>query len=73
MSEFLRNESAEPHTSSYPPDHLSCLYQKIGISAVAAALVVMADPIGPKEVRDLDESRTPVLFRQLAQTSSLFE
>jgi hypothetical protein len=59
MQEALSNESAEPQTSSYPPDRLSCLYQKIGIPAVAAALAVMAEPIASKAVEGVDKGRNP--------------
>jgi hypothetical protein len=48
MSDFIATEFADLQSSGRPPDLLADLYREIGISAVAAALYVMAMPVAPK-------------------------
>ena len=59
MSEFIATESAEPKSSGKAPDLQVHLYREIGISALVAALHVMAKPVASKDAAALDEQRTP--------------
>ena len=56
MSEFIATKSAEPQST----DLLVRLYHEIGISAVAAALHVMAKPAVPENVATLDKGRISI-------------
>jgi hypothetical protein len=60
MSEFIATESAEPQSSGNARDLQVHLYKEIGISALVAALHVMAKPVGPKNAAALDEQRIPI-------------
>jgi hypothetical protein len=60
MSDFIATEFADLQSSGRPPDLLADLYREIGISAVAAALYVMAMPVAPKNEATSNERRMPV-------------
>lgn len=63
MSEIIVTNFSEPQSSARPQDMLAHLYREIGISAVAAALDVMAKPAPSKKVESLDERRLPAILR----------
>ena len=60
MSDFIATEFADLQSSGHPPDLLADLYREIGISAVAAALSVMAMPVASKNDATSNERRMPV-------------
>ena len=60
MSEFIATEFAEPKSSGKARDLQVRLYKEIGISALVAALHVMAKPVAPKNGAALDEQRIPI-------------
>jgi hypothetical protein len=60
MSDFIATEFADLQSSGRPPDLLADLYREIGISAVAAALSVMAMPVASKNDATSNERRMPV-------------
>jgi hypothetical protein len=60
MSEFIATESAKPQSSGNARDLQVRLYKEIGISALVAALHVMAKPVAPKNGAALDEQRIPI-------------
>ena len=59
MSETIAT-TAEPQSSDNAPDLQVHLYKEIGITALAAALHVMAKPTAPKSGATLDERRIPI-------------
>lgn len=63
MSELIVTDFSEPQSNGHPHDLLAQLYREIGISAVAAALDVMAEPL-PKKVENIDERRLPAILRE---------
>lgn len=63
MSELLAAELPQRQASSHPQDLLARLYREIGISAVAAALDVMATPVAAKTIEPLDERDLPAILR----------
>lgn len=63
MSKLIVTDFSEPQPHGHPNDLLAQLYREIGISAVAAALDVMAKPL-PKKVESLDERRLPSILRE---------
>lgn len=64
MSDIVATDFSEPQSSARPHDLLAHLYREIGISAVAAALDVMAKPAPAKKVENLDERRLPAILRE---------
>ncbi len=60
MSDFIATEYADSQSSSHPCDLQVHLYREIGISALAAALHVIATPTAPKSGATLDECRIPI-------------
>ena len=60
MSDFIATEYADPRSSCHPCDLQVHLYKEIGITALAAALHVMAKPTAPKSGATLDERRIPI-------------
>ena len=60
MSDFIATEYADPQSSGLPHDLQVQLYKEIGITALAAALHVMAKPTAPKNGATLDERRIPI-------------
>jgi hypothetical protein len=60
MSDFIATDLADLQSSGRPPDLLADLYREIGISAVAAALYVMAMPVASKNYATSNERRMPV-------------
>ena len=60
MSDFITTEFAAPQSAGHSPDLQVHLYKAIGISALAAALHVMAKPVAPKNGAALDEQRIPI-------------
>jgi hypothetical protein len=63
MSDFIATEFADLQSSGRPPDLLADLYREIGISAVAAALYVMAMPVAPKNVATSDGRTIPAILQ----------
>jgi hypothetical protein len=59
MSEFIATESAEPKSSGKARDLQVHLYREIGISALVAALHVMAKPVASNNDAASDERRIP--------------
>ncbi len=64
MSKLVVTDFSEPQPNGHPNDLLAHLYREIGISAVAAALDVMAEPSRPKRVESLDDRRLPAILRE---------
>ncbi len=60
MSEFIATEFAEPQSSGKVQDLQVRLYREIGISALVAALHVMAKRVAPKNGAALDEQSIPI-------------
>ena len=60
MPKFINTECAEPRPVGGSSDLLVNLYQEIGIGAVAAALLVMAEPVTSKHVATLNEGRISI-------------
>jgi hypothetical protein len=60
MSEFIATGYADSQSSSHPCDPHVHLYKEIGITALAAALHIMAKPTAPKNGATLDERRIPI-------------
>jgi hypothetical protein len=60
MSDFIATEYADPQSSGRPHDLQVHLYKEIGISALAAAVHVIAKPTAPKSGATLDEGRIPI-------------
>jgi hypothetical protein len=60
MSDFIATEYADPQSSGHPHDPQVHLYKEIGITALAAALHVMAKPTAPKNGATLDERPIPI-------------
>jgi len=58
MSEFLKNEFAEPQAFDAASDPLASKYGEIGIAAVVAALRLMSAPAPSKRRRDWEKDRT---------------
>lgn len=63
MSDFIVTEFSEPQQSCPPHDLLAHLYREIGISAVAAALDVMAAP-QPGTLEKLEDHRIPAILKE---------
>ncbi|PWB80979.1 MAG: hypothetical protein C3F11_16515 [Methylocystaceae bacterium] len=62
MSEIVATDFSEPQPAAQPHDLLARLYREIGISAVAAALDVMADPAPSRKAEGFDESPLPAIL-----------
>ena len=60
MSAFIATKFAQPQSSDNTRDLQVRLYREIGISAVAAALHIMAKPVAPENVAASDEGRIPI-------------
>ena len=59
MPKFINTECAEPRPVGGTSDLVN-LYQEIGIGAVAAALLVMAEPVTSEHVARLNEGRISI-------------
>ena len=55
MSDFITTELTARQFASHSPDSQLHLYKEIGISALAAALHVMAKPVAPNVVATSDK------------------
>jgi hypothetical protein len=60
MSDSIATEYADPRSSGHPHDLQVHRYREIGITALAAALHVMAKPTAPESGATLDERRIPI-------------
>ena len=60
MPKFINTECAEPRPVGGSSDLLVNLYQEIGIGAVAAALLVMAEPVMSEHAAMLNEGRISI-------------
>ena len=63
MSDFITTESAAPQSAGHSPDLQVQLYKEIGISALAAALHVMAKPVAQKDVATSDGRTIPAILQ----------
>ena len=63
MSDFIATEYADPRSSCHPCDLQVHLYKEIGITALAAALHVMAKPVAPKNVATSDGRTIPAILQ----------
>jgi hypothetical protein len=63
MSDFITTEFAAPQSAGHSPDLQVNFYKEIGISALAAALYVMAKPVAPKNVATSDGRTVPAILQ----------
>ncbi len=63
MSDFPITEFTAPQSAAHSPDLQVHLYKEIGISALAAALHVMAKPVAPKNVATSDRRAIPAILQ----------
>lgn len=63
MSDVSVNNFSEPRPSDHPNDLLARLYREIGLSAVAAALGVMAYPSEP-ERKQATLAKVPAILEE---------
>ena len=64
MSEFLKNEFAEPQAFDAASDPLASKYGEIGIAAVVAALRLKGAPAPSQRRRNWEEDRTDLATSQ---------
>ena len=60
MPKFINADCAKPRPVDGSSDLLVNLYQEIGVGAVAAALLVMAEPVTSEHVARLNEGRVSI-------------
>ena len=65
MSDFTTAEFATSQSSGQSPDLQVRLYKEIGISALAAALSVMAKPVALKDVAASDRRTIPAILQSV--------
>ncbi len=63
MSGFVTTEFTAPQSAGRSPDRQVHLYKEIGISALAAALHVMAKPVGLNDVATSDKRPLPAILQ----------
>ncbi|MGC1862370.1 MAG: hypothetical protein WA733_14950 [Methylocystis sp.] len=63
MSDIITTEFAATQFASHSPDLQVHLYKEIGISALAAALHVMAKPVASKDVAASDARTIPAILQ----------
>ena len=63
MSDFITTELTAPQSASHSPDRQVHLYKEIGISALVAALHVMAKPVAPNDLETSDERPIPAILQ----------
>jgi hypothetical protein len=63
MSDFVTTEFTAPQSAGHAPDRQVHLYKEIGISALAAALHVMAKPVAPNDVATSDKRLIPAILQ----------
>ena len=63
MSDFPIIQFAAPQSAGRSPDLQVNFYKEIGISALAAALHVMAKPVAPKNVATSDGRTIPAILQ----------
>lgn len=63
MSDVSVNNFSEPRPNDSPSDLLARLYREIGLSAVAAALGVMAYPSEP-EHKQATQAKVPAILEE---------
>ncbi|MBY6241140.1 hypothetical protein [Methylosinus sp. Sm6] len=63
MSNVSMNNFNEPRPSDHRTDLLARLYREIGLSAVAAALGVMAYPSEP-EHKEASQAKVPAILQE---------
>ena len=63
MSVFVTTEFTAPQSAGHSPDRQVHFYRQIGISALAAALHVMAKPVAPNDLETSDERPIPAILQ----------
>ena len=63
MSVFVTTEFTAPQSAGLSPDPQVHLYREIGISALVAALHVMAKPVAPNDVATSDKRPIPAILQ----------